>query len=1362
MANWNEAKFSRLCADILRGLGMEKAQKFTVKGVKQAYRAKLVRESSDGMFRGDDIQLCLFMRPATSLFGREVKPLEQSHVKTIAQAALAAEASQVLLAVFGEVNNEAATDLRELLDKENIALSLLTGVLTEILALDFSMDKALQAKPRPLDFSFAHVRDAARQQVEEAPWRKRFQTVPLQPARLLPLHEEKDALTAEADMFRALRHGSFLLLGEPGAGKTTALLFLAGELAAAGARVPLFVPLGRYQGDFSALLGEQLGANGLSATVTEALLHSGMLTLLLDGINEVQEPELHEKLVADINRYTAPDHLGSHSRWIVSGRVHDYEQSRNSLSCLEKHRWEMQSLSPDLVYRYLADALGEAQAKTLYHDLGRAVGETCANPLLLSMVSEVYQQTGAAPAGRGALYREFIRLLLSWGEERGLGADRRRDLETLLPAANNQNDYIQFVENALAALAVAMPATFIPWEDARRQLIANLPDCADPAKAAALLLDDLIHRGILRQRAYNRLSFYHHTFQEYFLARTLIGEPVDQLIPDQGVPAERREAVVFLAGFMDQPGPLLDRAMQIDLLLAYELLHSLPMQAIERPATALAKKLWPSAWGNRRFAGANRRYAILFQRVATVLNKSPEDLAAELDQELTQEQHIENVMRFYEELGDAQAQQRALAQISQDKQPPQALLFRAANAAYDTGDYERSVKLYSQYLDQHPEHAAALNNRALAYGKWGRKQEARADYERAIELGGSANRHTNFANLLYELGEKDQAMVQVRLALQKDPAHAEAHNSLADWLEKEDAETALKHREQAVRHAPHDDHLRLYCKKLATLQEKLGHHADAIRTLRRLIELDPTSEDLKEWKQRIAHLRQNQDQQERELSDRRRLQESGELPLPRLAAAWLQAAGLKITAATGTELLACGGRHLADPLPVLLLPEAEITPATLREAVQAMPRAARKARQAVLISAADHLSLEARQQLAALQDERAAALITSLEVRDALLQSDRECRQLLDRALRTASQDDPFAYKQKVRESTEFFGRIKELEKLTASISKGQSLGLYGIHKIGKSSLLEQLRRKLHVTHPQITILKLELDGTVENAGELYRRILDKLPGDADLPDDNQVSAHYFRQTLQSFHARREHQRPGHRILLILDEYAYLLPKKHIKNDFISALSLFKVLVQEGWLLFLPCGRTAALNRQGSWDGEENPFVDFLLPLFLGPLPREEHDGLLTSLGTRAGLSFKESAMAPLYAETGGHPGFTRSLGSQLLTDGKKPVTPERVEKAVKHFLADRDKKAILQIIYQDRLDEEEKQLALMLAEQGALPRKALFPKDADTAQRYRIRDALDNLLDTYVLRKLKDGRIDHRYGLLRRVIRQEAEELGL
>jgi predicted NACHT family NTPase len=126
------------------------------------------------------------------------------------------------------------------------------------------------------------------------------------------------------------------------------------------------------------------------------------------------------------------------------------------LDYLESRRWETQPLTADLIYRLLADALGDTPGLALYEDLGEAVLQICANPLLLTMVLTVYQATGKAPVGRGALYRQFVERFLGWGEERGLGVDEREALDALLPEHLTKACYQALAEEVLTTLAAAM------------------------------------------------------------------------------------------------------------------------------------------------------------------------------------------------------------------------------------------------------------------------------------------------------------------------------------------------------------------------------------------------------------------------------------------------------------------------------------------------------------------------------------------------------------------------------------------------------------------------------------------------------------------------------------------------------------------------------------------------------------------------------------------------------------------------------------------------------------------------------------------------------------------------------------------
>jgi len=160
-------------------------------------------------------------------------------------------------------------------------------------------------------------------------------------------------------------------------------------------------------------------------------------------------------------------------------------------------------------------------------------------------------------------------------------------------------------------------------------------------------------------------------------------------------------------------------------------------------------------------------------------------------------------------------------------------------------------------------------------------------------------------------------------------------------------------------------------------------------------------------------------------------------------------------------------------------------------------------------------------------------------------------------------------------------------------------------------------------------------------------------------------------------------------------------------------------------------------------------------------LSRSEAEALITTLGRRGQLDFAPDALAEVFAETAGHPSLCRSLCSQILRQGKGRVDAARVRSAVAAFLGDRDQTAILRAIYETRMDPDEQEIARKLALDGPQPRSALYPSSADAGRRRQIRDALQNLLDTTVLLEQANERIAHRYGLLQRVVRLEAKELG-
>ncbi|GIL14412.1 MAG: hypothetical protein BroJett038_31320 [Chloroflexota bacterium] len=155
----------------------------------------------------------------------------------------------------------------------------------------------------------------------------------------LPLHEMRRAI----------------LLGEPGAGKTTTLLQLAVDEARQAqakpetARLPVFVPLREFDGRqvFEDFVSKRL--YNLQDAYPD--LHSAgrLLLLLLDALNEMPRRGADGRdLVAEVRDYLSESDKNA---WVVSCRVRDYQEELSALRDAGKVR--LKPLDPPRIYEVI-------------------------------------------------------------------------------------------------------------------------------------------------------------------------------------------------------------------------------------------------------------------------------------------------------------------------------------------------------------------------------------------------------------------------------------------------------------------------------------------------------------------------------------------------------------------------------------------------------------------------------------------------------------------------------------------------------------------------------------------------------------------------------------------------------------------------------------------------------------------------------------------------------------------------------------------------------------------------------------------------------------------------------------------------
>jgi tetratricopeptide (TPR) repeat protein len=258
----------------------------------------------------------------------------------------------------------------------------------------------------------------------------------------------------------------------------------------------------------------------------------------------------------------------------------------------------------------------------------------------------------------------------------------------------------------------------------------------------------------------------------------------------------------------------------------------------------------------------------------------------------------------------------------------------------------------------------------------------------------------------------------------------------------------------------------------------------------------------------------------------------------------------------------------------------------------------------------------------------------------------------------------------------QFFGREKELEALERDVLNGHCLGVFGLRKVGKTSLLRRMVDKfrkgdarrvvpVEVDLQTTSYLRRNLEGVAERIGAALDHALNR----AQIQVPATPSHPLERLRAVATHVERA---LGTRVLLILDEYEVLLGGKRIpRSDGVALLTWLRGLAQEHprGFSFVLVGRNQKLLAPARIDDADNPMYRFLRSVPIAGLVPEDCQRMVRALGGRLGLRFERDALDLFVQETGGHPALVRTLGD--LVDVHIPM-PER-NPAIVHAAKVRD-----------------------------------------------------------------------------------------
>jgi DNA polymerase III delta prime subunit len=334
---------------------------------------------------------------------------------------------------------------------------------------------------------------------------------------------------------------NFLILGQPGAGKTTTIKRLARKLlteeqsGSDHSQAPLLIRLNTFnRGSTSPnpLLREianELGLRELTAIdeahPTRPPLYQGVaisdllpkildelqVAVLLDGLDEVS-PALRNSIEADIEELVEKTR---HCKYFLTCRSGEYSRSYSYFDVVEVCNLQMHEVE-DVARSWLGQEYNEflAQLERL------PLMELAQRPLFLIQMVVLYSNSGYLPSQPFEVYRMITMLMIrEWDRERNLvRKSRYADFEA--------ERKLEFLANLAFEITYKARAKSFSQRDLEVIYKKIAPKFALPAAEERLVIAEIeSHTGIVAETGMDTFEFSHLTIQEYLCAYHLVRQP---------------------------------------------------------------------------------------------------------------------------------------------------------------------------------------------------------------------------------------------------------------------------------------------------------------------------------------------------------------------------------------------------------------------------------------------------------------------------------------------------------------------------------------------------------------------------------------------------------------------------------------------------------------------------------------------------------------------------------------------------------------------------------------------------------------------------------------------------------------------
>ena len=328
-----------------------------------------------------------------------------------------------------------------------------------------------------------------------------------------------------------------MVLGKPGAGKTTFLKYIAIQCIRGKFQenlVPIFINLKDFaeipnQPNILEFIKELFVNFEVKETQIDELIEHGKFLILFDGLDEIREND-SRRVIKQIRNFSDQYHT---NRFVITCRIAAQEYTFEKFTEVEIADFNDEQIKTFAQNWFQLKDPVKAQRfiENLKDKDNEPIKELATNPLLLTLLCLVFEETANFPQNRSELYQEGIEVLLKkWDAKRNIERDqvykklsliRKEDLLCQIALNTFQKgDYFFKQRDVERVIADYMYNLLDAETDSDEGELRQL------SKAVLKSLE--AQHGLLMERARGIYSFSHLAFQEYFTAKKIVTNPDPQ------------------------------------------------------------------------------------------------------------------------------------------------------------------------------------------------------------------------------------------------------------------------------------------------------------------------------------------------------------------------------------------------------------------------------------------------------------------------------------------------------------------------------------------------------------------------------------------------------------------------------------------------------------------------------------------------------------------------------------------------------------------------------------------------------------------------------------------------------------------